>query len=253
MLFTTATFGPVARDRAVALVHLADEHLALADQGAGEGAVGGDEVLHRRAVHHRGVAPRRRAGSSRSCPWWSTCRWCPPRPTGTAAALNSCDRSSARASRPAPTRARGLDVGHRLLDGGGRHQDLARAGHAASRPGDAADAAAAQEVELRGVRPWSSERSEPSTVRRGPGRSAPGAACRCRRCRRRNKLCRDSSPEPINSAGGSQAASRQRAVLARDRCRIGVVAPAAGRCRPMCRSRCRRSPRALYPQRTPEI
>ena len=40
MLFSTATRGRVARDGAVALVDLADEDVALADQRAGEGRVG---------------------------------------------------------------------------------------------------------------------------------------------------------------------------------------------------------------------
>ena len=48
--------GPVEGDRAVALVDLADEQLGVADQRAGEGRGGRDEILHHRAVHHRRLA-----------------------------------------------------------------------------------------------------------------------------------------------------------------------------------------------------
>ena len=51
MLLSTAMCGRVERDRAVALVDLADEDIAVADDGAGERRVGRDEVLHHRAVH----------------------------------------------------------------------------------------------------------------------------------------------------------------------------------------------------------
>jgi hypothetical protein len=47
---------PVERDRTVALVHFGHEHAAAADFGAGEGSVRGDEILHHRAVHDRGIA-----------------------------------------------------------------------------------------------------------------------------------------------------------------------------------------------------
>ena len=50
--------GVVERDRAVAFVHLADERVATADQRAGKGTVGRDEVLHHRAVHRGRIAAR---------------------------------------------------------------------------------------------------------------------------------------------------------------------------------------------------
>ena len=48
--------GPVERDRAVALVDLADEQLGIADQSARERRRGRHEILHHRAVHHRRLA-----------------------------------------------------------------------------------------------------------------------------------------------------------------------------------------------------
>ena len=80
----------VARDRAVALVDLADEEIAGADQRAGEGRVGRDEVLHHRAVHHRRRRGRCGAGSSRSCRWSVDLPLVPATPTLRGAALNSC-------------------------------------------------------------------------------------------------------------------------------------------------------------------
>ena len=46
-------------DRTVAFVHFGHESVALADAGAGEGHSRGDEVLHHRAIHDRGIAPVR--------------------------------------------------------------------------------------------------------------------------------------------------------------------------------------------------
>jgi hypothetical protein len=48
----------VERDRAVAFVDFADEHVAASDQGACEGGIGSDEILHHRSVHDRGIAAR---------------------------------------------------------------------------------------------------------------------------------------------------------------------------------------------------
>ena len=50
--------GIVQRDGAVALVHFADEHVALAHDRAGERIGRAGEVLHHRAVHDRGLVPR---------------------------------------------------------------------------------------------------------------------------------------------------------------------------------------------------
>ncbi len=45
----------VGGDRAIAFVHFRDKNAAVADKGAGEQSFGRAEILHHRAVHHRGA------------------------------------------------------------------------------------------------------------------------------------------------------------------------------------------------------
>ena len=232
MLLSTAIARRVERDRAVALVDLADEDVARADQRAGEGRVGRDEILHHRAVHHRRVAAGARAGSSRSCRWWSICRWCRRR------------RCRSR---------RGVEqLGEQL---GARHQ---RARRRAARPGTSGtvSSTAAEATTIWSARvmplpscgksamPCARRKSNlcavPALVERAVGagdrvalrraRSAPAAACRCRRCRRRNRPWPRSSPRRYRHAPCRHKRTRVAEEsgtmrIAEDGVRIGVVAP----------------------------
>ena len=185
ILSSTAT-RPVERDRAVAFVDLADEQLALADQGAGEGRIGVTKFFI--------TAPFITVGSR-----WQAWRiqpimpvtvdlpLVPPTATLRCAALNSSASNSGRVS------ARSAElVGARTTSGTVSStaaevtSDLLGAGRPAAVLREQLRCRRAQEVELvRRAALVERAVGARDACRRARGRSAPAAACRCRRCRRR--------------------------------------------------------------------
>ncbi len=137
----------VEGDRAVALVDLADEDIAVADHGAGEGGVGRDEVLHHGAVHDRRVTPDR-------------VQYPAEHPGRGRLAAGAAQGDAVRrgveylgqqlgAGHHTRTETPGrLHVGHGVLDRGRGDQDLVGAGEAAAVLGVQRDAASAQKIEL---------------------------------------------------------------------------------------------------------
>jgi hypothetical protein len=147
MLETTATGRVIAGDGAVALVHLGDEQIGSADQGAGERVVGVGEVLHHGAVDHGRRAarliqdPGDHAGDG-----------------GLAAGARHADRGRSGVEQFAEQLGPGLDegadalgradVGHGVLDGAGGDDHLILAHHARSVLRVQGHAVGAQPVEL---------------------------------------------------------------------------------------------------------
>ena len=235
---------PVARDRAVALVHLADEDVAVADQRAGEGRVGRDEILHHRAVHHRRVAaggvqdPADHAGDGRL-----------------AAGAGDADRQRRGVEQLGEQFGAGQPRGSRARRAATMSGTVSSTAAEATTIWSADDDAAAVLREQRdaaaragsrtwpAARPWSSARSEPATVAPRPGGSAPAAACRCRRCRRRNRICRSCHARRALSARARHGASGGERTM-----RIGVVAPARADQRGGRGARSPRSRRCAYPE-----
>ena len=88
--------GLVERDRAVALIDLADEQLGVADQSARERRLRASRNSSSPRRSSPSAGGGRRGGSSRSCRSRSTCRWCRRRATLRCAPLSNCARNCGR-------------------------------------------------------------------------------------------------------------------------------------------------------------
>src|SRR6516165_10230328 len=144
--------GIEQRNRAVALVHFADENLALADRGAGKRGLRIHEVLHIGAVHDRWI----HAGAVQNPADHADRGGLAARTGDTDAYAGSVEergkqlRTSGDGSADTTRR---LYVGHCLLNSSGRNQDLAGPDHAAAILRMEQQAARTQKIKPFGVTP----------------------------------------------------------------------------------------------------
>ena len=238
------------RNRPVALVHFADEHLAFADPGAGERGVRGDEVLHVRAVHDRRALSGAMQNPADHADGGGLAAGAGDANAQGGSVEEFGEKPRARGDGGADA-ARGLHVGDRFLDRGGGDQDLTGAADAAAILRMEQHAACAQEIESFGIA---------SLVERAVGALDPSAPGLDDQSERGHAATADAAKKVISrlrtSAKSTSVADEvQRARgagMSKEKCRIGVVAPAS-RMSADVAERVQALAGTLYPERAPEI
>src|SRR5579864_5996331 len=237
-------------NRAVALVHFADENVAVTDAGAGKRSARLDVVFHIRAIHDR----RTSSGAVQNPPNHAHGR-------GLAAGAGDADaepgaieelskKLCAGGDNGADT-TRGLHVGYRLLDGSGGDQDLTRAANAAAVLRMKQDAARAEKIEsfrISSLIEGAIRTLDPSALRLDDQREGRHAAT----ANAAEKVVSELLHWQKSTSIADEGQLDPRRAMSEARCKIGVVAPSS-RMSADVATRVPALAKRLYPDRTPEI